>query len=222
MDIAQFDQNRYVNLATFRKTGAEVKTPVWFAAVGPKLYVYTAGKAGKAKRLHNSSRARFAPCDVRGKVQGEWRDTNARITADPAPRPGLRGAQAQIWVANIAFELLRTRCRHDSRPGVHRSGFSWLAREVIEAAGLERAPRTIGRLQEHAGPGDAAANRDERGEWRVGRKRREQGVVFAAVERELERIDGKFGRRCGESGAGGEEHALVLQDDADTALRRDA
>ncbi|HEX9297473.1 MAG TPA: PPOX class F420-dependent oxidoreductase [Polyangiaceae bacterium] len=84
MDIAQFDQNRYVNLATFRKTGAEVKTPVWFAAVGPKLYVYTAGKAGKAKRLHNSSRARFAPCDVRGKVQGEWRDTNARITADPA------------------------------------------------------------------------------------------------------------------------------------------
>ncbi len=57
---------------------------MWFAAVGPKLYVYTTGKAGKAKRLRNSSRARIAPCDVRGNLRGEWRDTNARIITDPA------------------------------------------------------------------------------------------------------------------------------------------
>jgi PPOX class probable F420-dependent enzyme len=84
VEIAEFDKYRYLNLATFRKNGAEVKTPVWFAALGDKLYVYTAGTAGKAKRLRNSSRARIAPCDIRGNLQGEWRDTNARIANDPA------------------------------------------------------------------------------------------------------------------------------------------
>ena len=83
MDLSQFDEYRYVNLATFRKDGTEVKTPVWFAALGSKLYVYTAGKAGKAKRLRNSSRARIAPCDIRGNVLGEWRDTSARIIGEP-------------------------------------------------------------------------------------------------------------------------------------------
>ena len=82
MTIADFDKHRYMNLATFRKSGAEVKTPVWFAALGEKLYVYTAGGAGKAKRLRNASRVRLAPCDIRGNVTGGWRDTNARIVDD--------------------------------------------------------------------------------------------------------------------------------------------
>ena len=84
MDIAEFDRNRYLSLATFRKTGADVKTPVWFAAAGGKLYCFSAANAGKLKRLRNSSRARIAPCDLRGTVLGEWRDTNARIVADAA------------------------------------------------------------------------------------------------------------------------------------------
>jgi uncharacterized protein len=84
VDISEFDKNRYVSLATFRKNGAEVKTPVWFAAVGNKLYFFSAGDAGKVKRLRNSSRARIAPCDVRGNVHGAFRDTNARIVTDPA------------------------------------------------------------------------------------------------------------------------------------------
>lgn len=84
VDISEFDRHRYMNLATFRKTGAEVKTPVWFAAMGGKLYCFSAADGGKLKRLRNSSKARVAPCDVRGKVLGEWHDTNARIVADPA------------------------------------------------------------------------------------------------------------------------------------------
>jgi PPOX class probable F420-dependent enzyme len=73
-----------MSLATFRKTGAEVKTPVWFAAASGKLYCFSAPNAGKLKRLRNSPRTRVAPCDVRGNVLGEWRDTNARITDDRA------------------------------------------------------------------------------------------------------------------------------------------
>jgi PPOX class probable F420-dependent enzyme len=82
VDLSEFDKHRFVSLATFRKNGAEVKTPVWFAALGDKVYAYTLATTGKAKRLRNSSRARIAPCDLRGNVRGEWRDTHARIVGD--------------------------------------------------------------------------------------------------------------------------------------------
>jgi uncharacterized protein len=84
VDIAEFDKNRYMSLATFRKSGADVKTPVWFAATEGKLYCFSAANAGKLKRLRNSPKARMAPCDLRGNVLGAWRDTQARITQDKA------------------------------------------------------------------------------------------------------------------------------------------
>ncbi len=84
-----FDVKRvqYVNLATFRKSGAQVNTPVWFAADGndPKLlWAYTNATSGKVKRLRNSPRARVAPCDARGKLRGDWQDASARVITDPA------------------------------------------------------------------------------------------------------------------------------------------
>jgi PPOX class probable F420-dependent enzyme len=72
-------QANYLSLATFRKNGAEVRTPVWFAAEGECYYLFSNGDAGKVKRLRNSPRARVAPCDVRGKLLGEWRDAEARL-----------------------------------------------------------------------------------------------------------------------------------------------
>jgi PPOX class probable F420-dependent enzyme len=81
---ATLDQRRYLSLATYRATGAEVATPVWFAALDGILYVFTAGDSGKVKRLRRSSRARVAPCDARGTLQGAWRDASARITTDAA------------------------------------------------------------------------------------------------------------------------------------------
>lgn len=81
---ADLDRHRYLCLATFRTNGAEVRTPVWFAAVGGKLYVFTGGDSGKVKRLRRSSRARVAPCDARGNVQGAWADAIARLVAAPA------------------------------------------------------------------------------------------------------------------------------------------
>lgn len=74
----------YLSLATFRKNGAEVRTPVWFARHGDTLYLFSNGAAGKVKRLRNSSRARVAPCSVSGKVLGEWRDAEAFLLNDPA------------------------------------------------------------------------------------------------------------------------------------------
>lgn len=69
----------YLSLATFRKNGAEVRTPVWFAENDGVIYVFSNGAAGKVKRLRNSSRARVAACDVRGKLAGEWHDATAEL-----------------------------------------------------------------------------------------------------------------------------------------------
>ena len=75
---------RYLNLSTFRRTGVAVDTPVWFAENAGVLYVFSAGDAGKVKRLRNSSRARVAACDARGSLRGEWLDAEARLVTDAA------------------------------------------------------------------------------------------------------------------------------------------
>ena len=73
----------FVNLATFRKNGDAVPTPIWAAPWQGKLYAFSAGNAGKMKRLKNSSRARLAPCTGRGKLLGVWQDASAYIVTDP-------------------------------------------------------------------------------------------------------------------------------------------
>ena len=68
-----FQRNKYLSLESFRKNGQGVRTPVWFAgdpAVGTpqKLYVYSEADSGKAKRIRRNSRARIAPCHMRGNL----------------------------------------------------------------------------------------------------------------------------------------------------------
>lgn len=76
----------YVSLATFRRDGREVRTPVWLAPLDGALYVYTNGKSGKVKRLRHTPRVRVAPCDARGRLPGRarWSDAVARVVADAA------------------------------------------------------------------------------------------------------------------------------------------
>jgi uncharacterized protein len=77
--LAQFANQKYLSLATYKKDGTAVPTPLWFAQEGSVFYVYTLAKAWKLKRIRNNPRARIAPCDVRGKIKGEWVDAEARI-----------------------------------------------------------------------------------------------------------------------------------------------
>jgi PPOX class probable F420-dependent enzyme len=74
---------KYVSLATYRRNCLEVKTPVWIAEVAGRYYVFSAGDAGKVKRIRATPRVRLAPCDVRGEVRGPWIDAHARIVLDP-------------------------------------------------------------------------------------------------------------------------------------------
>jgi PPOX class probable F420-dependent enzyme len=74
---------KHVSLATYRRNGIEVKTPVWIAELAGRYYVFSAGDAGKVKRIRATTRVRLAACDVRGNVRSSWIEANARIVLDP-------------------------------------------------------------------------------------------------------------------------------------------
>lgn len=81
---SHFTRAQYLNLATFRKTGVRVDTPVWFAEEGDYLYVLSNNQAGKVKRLKNSSRCQIATCTMTGKLTGDWQDSDAIILENDA------------------------------------------------------------------------------------------------------------------------------------------
>ncbi len=101
---------KYISLATYRRSGASVATPVWFVEMDQKLYVFTAGDSGKVKRLRNSSKARVAPCDARGRVDGEWRDAEARLVEARATieraHPLFRKKYGiQMWLTDLMSKI---------------------------------------------------------------------------------------------------------------------
>ena len=78
-EIDQFANQKYLNLESYRKSGAAVATPVWFAQNGDEFYIYSLAEAGKVKRIRNNPRVRLMPCDLRGGPKGEWVEATARI-----------------------------------------------------------------------------------------------------------------------------------------------
>jgi PPOX class probable F420-dependent enzyme len=116
-DVTGLDRARYISLATFRQSGAEVATPVWFAAADGRLYVFTAEQSGKVKRLRNSPRARVAPSDGRGWVRGEWREATVRILTEPSAIERARAAlQAKYgWQMRLTNLLSRLTGRINHR-----------------------------------------------------------------------------------------------------------
>ncbi|WP_460589779.1 PPOX class F420-dependent oxidoreductase [Haliea atlantica] len=82
--MAQIDTAQYISLATRRRNGKFVPTPVWFAPQGGAYYVFSSGDAGKVKRLRNFSDARIAPCTVTGKLTDGWVEAKAQLIEDPA------------------------------------------------------------------------------------------------------------------------------------------
>ncbi len=68
-------------MVTFRKNGAEVATPIWFAEAEGKLYVMTRSDSGKFKRLRNRPEATLAACTMRGRVTGPSFRFDVRLLA---------------------------------------------------------------------------------------------------------------------------------------------
>ncbi len=70
---------RYLSLATRKRSGAWVETPVWFACEANSLYCFSEKGAGKIKRLNNFSDVKINPCTATGKLLGEWEVTTGHI-----------------------------------------------------------------------------------------------------------------------------------------------
>jgi len=97
----EIQNQRYMSLATFRKTGVAVYTPIWFAEDGGKLYFMTNEKLGKIKRLRNNSKVKIAPCTIRGKITGPEFDGTARILP-PSDSTRARGLiKKKYWLARL-------------------------------------------------------------------------------------------------------------------------
>jgi len=117
---------RFVALTTFRRTGAPVSTPVWFAPSldEPEAFVViTVDQTGKTKRLAHTDRVELQACDIRGRVADgtpTFRGT-ARVVRDPA---GVASVRRGV-VAKYGFP----------------ARFSDLTDKVGSAVGLKRAAR---------------------------------------------------------------------------------
>lgn len=69
----------YISFASKKHSGDWVATPVWFAPHENSYYLFSAGNAGKVKRLRNYADSRIAPCTMTGTLTGDWHDTKAYV-----------------------------------------------------------------------------------------------------------------------------------------------
>ena len=117
MQLQAFDRQPYLSLATFRRDGREVATPVWFGRNGDALYVFTAEDAGKVKRLRNSPRARVAVCNVSGRLRSDWVDAEASLLDDGSEaQSGYAALLSKYgWQLRLTDALSRVSGRYDAR-----------------------------------------------------------------------------------------------------------
>src|SRR3954469_25916143 len=99
---------QYISLATFRKTGIVVQTPVWFGEEDGKLYVMTRSDMGKTKRIRNNPQVQVAPSTIRGKVTGAQFPAKARILPADEHKHARQTINRKYWMARIPLVWSRT------------------------------------------------------------------------------------------------------------------
>ena len=99
----ELQHHKYLSLATFRKNGMVVRTPVWFGEQDGKLYVSTRSDSGKYKRIRNNAVIRIAPCTMRGKITGPEFPARARILPPEEWEPARKALRAKYWLKRLSF-----------------------------------------------------------------------------------------------------------------------
>jgi len=108
--VKRLTSEAYINLATIRRNGKAVETPVWFAILGGKLYVVTDGTSAKVKRIRATKRVRLAPCNAWGGVTGDWLEGTGRVLKEPGLIQHAHAALEkkygwQMWLLDTASTL---------------------------------------------------------------------------------------------------------------------
>jgi len=100
---AEIHGQRYLSLATFRKNGVAVYTPIWFAEYDDKLCFMTSSKLGKVKRIRNNPQVRIAPCTMRGKITGPEFSATVRVMQPEEFARVRQAINAKYWLARLPF-----------------------------------------------------------------------------------------------------------------------
>ncbi len=111
--LTPFADAKYLSLETYRKTGAGVRTPVWFALQQRTVYLYSEAHVGKVKRIRNNPQVSIAPCSIRGQLRGDWVRGQARICDAQEAAVGQRLLRRRYFLKRIGDFFARLR-RHNN------------------------------------------------------------------------------------------------------------
>ena len=100
---AELQHQKYLSLATFRKNGWAVQTPIWFAEQDGKIYAMTRNDSGKFKRIRNNPTVRVAPCTIRGKIIGPEFSGRARVLPADDWAHARKLLAAKYWLMRVPF-----------------------------------------------------------------------------------------------------------------------
>jgi PPOX class probable F420-dependent enzyme len=112
--LAPFETQKTVVVATFRRSGAGVATPVSLAVTGGRAVFRTFASSGKAARLRHDPRVLIAPSTARGRVVGPSIPGRARLLDGPEAGEAARVLRRKYPVLHgvlvpLAHRLLRRR-----------------------------------------------------------------------------------------------------------------
>jgi PPOX class probable F420-dependent enzyme len=105
---AEIQGKNYISLATFRKNGSAVYTPVWFAEKDGKLFVMTRTDSGKFKRIRNNPEVKIAACTMSGKITGPEFAARVRILPESDWGTARNAIRAKYWLARVPFVWSKT------------------------------------------------------------------------------------------------------------------
>jgi uncharacterized protein len=77
--MSGLQDERFMSVQTFRRSGDPVSTPVWFALHGDGFVFGTHRDSGKVRRIRADPRVRYAPSNYRGLERAEYRPGTARV-----------------------------------------------------------------------------------------------------------------------------------------------
>lgn len=94
---------KYISLATFRKSGTAVYTPLWFAEKDGKVLVKTRSDSGKYKRIRSNPQVKVAPCTMRGKITGPEFAGRAQPLGREQWPEAQKALNRKYWLARLPF-----------------------------------------------------------------------------------------------------------------------
>jgi len=112
--LAPFETQKTVVVATFRRSGAGVATPVSLAVAGDRAVFRTYARSGKAVRLRRDPRVLVAPSTARGRVVGPSIPGRARLLDGPEAEEAARLLRRKYPVLHgvlvpLAHRVMRSR-----------------------------------------------------------------------------------------------------------------